>query len=250
MAAANAHRRDRKTYTFTMSVPDVVWAGVGAAFALTVFFLFGVLVGRGYVPVDTSVPTVEAPADPEAGNAAHGQVADSGQAQLDAEAPELVEPGVLKAEELAYQDQLAGQAPPKKEAAPAAGQPQAPEESGEAAEAPAESDEQSAEEPAAEPEQAALFDPDNLPAPEPGEEVYDYVYQAAAFKDRAAAEELVGRLEAENLPAEVVEGKASGSTWYRVRVPFTGTPSQTRPLRDAAESITGEKPVMVSKRKP
>jgi hypothetical protein len=31
-------------------------------------------------------------------------------------------------------------------------------------------------------------------------------------------------------------------------MPFTGTPSQTRVLRDAAEAVSGEKPVMVSKK--
>ena len=62
----NRHRQDRRTYTFTLRVSDVVWTCIGAAFALTVFFLFGVLVGRGYVPVEEPQAAEE--------SAVHGQL--------------------------------------------------------------------------------------------------------------------------------------------------------------------------------
>jgi cell division protein FtsN len=167
---------------------------------------------------------------------------------------------VLKAEELGYQDQLArtGSEPAPAATAPAVA-PGAV--SGAARDAvpgaapdavpDAVPQAQAAAEPAAESTKSAApqgYDPANLPAPEPGEQRFAYVYQAAAFKDRTAAEELAARLGERGVAAEVNEGQASGSTWYRVRMPFTGTPSQTRVLRDAAEAVSGEKPVMVSKK--
>ncbi|MGE4504343.1 MAG: SPOR domain-containing protein [Desulfovibrionaceae bacterium] len=249
MSAANAPRRDRKTYSFSMSVMDLVWAGTGAAFALTVFFLFGVLVGRGYVPV-------EAPGG-EAGVAVHGEGADSlGEASGEGASGEggPAEPvaEVLKAEELGYQDQLArtGSEPAPAATAPAVA-PGAVSDAAPDAAPDAGPQAQAAPESAAESTESAApqgYDPANLPAPEPGEQRFAYVYQAAAFKDRTAAEELAARLGERGVAAEVNEGQASGSTWYRVRMPFTGTPSQTRVLRDAAEAVSGEKPVMVSKK--
>lgn len=244
--ANNRPRGDKKSYTFTMSTPDMVWTCVGAVFALTVFFLFGVLVGRGYLPTD-----------PESAGADQAQVETSTHGQLtsgDPDQPSLVEepesqPKALKAEELGYQDQLDKPAPKvgepdSKDAA--AKTDQAPE-AAEAGKAAPEAPTDAASEVVTQAE-PGKYDPSNLPAPEPGEEIFQYTYQAAAFKDEAAANELAATLQKQGVDANVAKGVTSTATWYRVQIPFTGTPSQTRPMRDLVETISGEKPVMVSKK--
>lgn len=241
----NRSRRDKKSYTFTMSMPDVVWTGVGAVFALTVFFLFGVLVGRGYLPAEPGPLSAGqvAPAETRAEDAAHGQLEG---AVADSAADPANE--VLKAEDLAYQDQLdkpEAEGDLAAEAAPAA---DAKAEATAEAKAPAKVQAEAAEQQAGKPAASGAFDPANLPAPEAGEQVYRYTYQAAAFKDEAAASALADKLKTKGLDAKVSVGKTTSATWYRVQVPFTGTPSQTRPLRDAVQAVTGEKPVMVSKK--
>ncbi|MBU1248966.1 MAG: SPOR domain-containing protein [Proteobacteria bacterium] len=242
MANDNTRRRqDGRSYSFTMSMTDVVWTGVGVAFALTVFFLFGVLVGRGYVPTEP----IEEVAVRES---THGQLEEVS-TEPTSEAVAEPETGVLKAEDLAYQDQLADQDQKQPGAAPATKTGQAAtevQESQEGLEGQLEGTGASTEADAA--GASAGYDPSALPAPEPGEGVFSYTYQAAAFKDAITAEVLVGQLKEKNLDARMVEGKTSSATWYRVQIPFIGAPSQTVPLRDAIQAVTGEKPVMVSKK--
>ncbi len=214
------NRRGRKAYTFTMAMPDMIWAGVGAAFALTVFFLFGVLVGRGYVAVEAVPEPVEV--------STHGQ-------SLEALPAPVLE--VLKPEDLAYQDQL--------ETTGDLGTATAPEEGAAAvSQGSAQPDEVSSAPVDAPTQDAAQA----LPEPEPGQAVFNYVYQAAAFRDEVAAHALADKLRERNLEVKVAVGKSASATWYRVQLPFTGTPSQTRPLRELAQEVTGEKPVMVSKK--
>lgn len=239
----NRRRQDRRAYTFTLTMGDVIWACVGAAFALTVFFLFGVLVGRGYVPVEP-VETTQSEVS------THGQLeAPSAQVAQEESAPEPApEAGVLKAEDLAYQDQLekTGDPEPTPEAAIIADstddvKADATKPSATRADTPEESV-------AAEPVQEGMYNPDALTAPRPGEKVYDYIYQAAALQNQPAAEELAAKLQAKNINAKVVVGKTSSATWYRVQIPFKGTPTQTRTLRAAIKLVTGEKAVKVSKK--
>ena len=77
---------------------------------------------------------------------------------------------------------------------------------------------------------------------------YNYVYQVAAFKDGAQAEALRGKLAAKGLEAAVAKGSVKGQVWHRVQVLFTGTPSQTDPLRDTVQQVTGQKPIRLSKK--
>lgn len=240
MASANRTRQDRKSYTFTMSSPDMVWTCVGAVFALTVFFLFGVLVGRGYLPTDAdgAAPTE---IGQQANAAAHGQLTGGDTVAPGEPALAEPEPEVLKAEELAYQDQLDKPAEVVETAADAEEVAQA------ATDAAKEAGDKAAAE-AAEAVDDGKYDSSNLPAPKPGENIYHYTYQAAAFKDEPAAIGLAATLKERGLDAKVTKAVTTSATWYRVQIPFTGTPSQTNPLRDAIKSVTGQKPVMVSKK--
>ncbi|MGE4551702.1 MAG: SPOR domain-containing protein [Desulfovibrionaceae bacterium] len=212
-------RKGPKIFNITLTIADVVWMCAGLAIALTIFFVFGLLVGRGYVPSEPVA--AQAPAQEAAGEAAN---------QTEAE------PAVLKPEELAYPEKLA-EAPPvvvqpePEAAAEPAGKPEA--------------------KPEAKTETAVQAKPEAAkPAavePVPGEVLYDYVYQVAAFRDLPAAEGLRDRLAAEGLQAEVRTVETKGVTWNRVRVLFTGSPTQTRPLRETITRITKIKPVLVGK---
>ncbi len=212
------NRRERKTHTFTMAMPDMVWAGVGAAFALTVFFLLGVFVGRGCVVVEVEPEPISIPD------------------QLSETEP-VLEIEVLKPEDLAYQDQL--ETTGESEAAVALE---------ESADAMTKTTVQPDKATIAQADAPKSDSPDALPAPEPGQAVFDYVYQAAAFRNEAAAHVLADKLSERNLEAKVVVGKSASATWYRVQLPFTGTPGQTRSLRELVQDVTGENPIMVSKK--
>ena len=87
-----------------------------------------------------------------------------------------------------------------------------------------------------------------LQTPKSGEKVYHYTYQAAAFKNERAAIMLTERFKEQGLDARVRAIGKENSKWYRVRVFCTCTPSQTRPVREAIQNITKEKPVMMDKK--
>jgi cell division protein FtsN len=231
--------REPKTYTITLRFSDLVWMGVGAALALSIFFLFGLLIGRGYVP---AAPEELAP------DAAMHATVEGAEANASVQEQKAPEPVVLKPEELTYPEKLGQtepQAKPAKETAAEQETPkapaaqQAPEKS--AAKAPAKAEEQADDGP----EEGAAFD---MAQPEPGESPFHYVYQCAAFKDAAQAKALAKRLADKGMKTQVAEGSVKGQVWHRVQVLFTGTPSQTVPLRDGIEAVTGQKPIRVSKK--
>ncbi|HMM40247.1 MAG TPA: SPOR domain-containing protein, partial [Desulfovibrio sp.] len=88
MKKVPARKGEPKTYSYTFALPQLVGLGAGLAVALTVFFVLGILIGRGYrpeaeVPELARIMPVPVPAN--------------------ATAPE---PQVLKPEELHYMEQL------------------------------------------------------------------------------------------------------------------------------------------------
>lgn len=224
--------REPKIYTLTLRLSDLIWMGVGSALALSIFFLFGLLIGRGYVPAATeeAVP----------GQGMHA-------AAPPAPASEPPAPVVLKTEDLTYPDKLAQTEPAPAAEAAAKAEPaaaKAPEKSATPS-APASAAAKSASAPkSASVAKGASFE---TTPPEPGETPFHYVYQCAAFKDRDAAAQLAARLEARGLKVRVVDGAIKGQLWHRVQVLFTGTPSQTGPLRAAIEDVTGQKPLRAGK---
>lgn len=225
--------RDPKSYTFTLRLSDLIWIGVGSALALSVFFLFGLLIGRGYVAtspeeVSTSATMHAVKAEVDVNATEPGQV--------EAAPSEAV---VLQPEDLNYPEKL-GRAEPQVPADPA----ETPKAAAQATTKPAATAKASTEVDDQGPEEGAAFD---MPQGTPGEQAFDYVYQVAAFKDAAQAEALRAKLENKGLTAEVAKASVKGQVWHRVRILFTGTPSQTDPMREAVESVTGQKPLRVSK---
>ncbi|MBG0791203.1 MAG: SPOR domain-containing protein [Desulfovibrionaceae bacterium] len=206
----------KRTYSFTLSLPGMISAmGVGVL-ALTFFFVMGILIGRGYRP-EADIPQLE----PIMPSNEHGQVA--GQEP----------PTVLTPEELDYQDRL---------------------------KAPAESVmDEPAPKPAPKPKPVPKPEPKRAEAkPEakpaaaeapvrPGEPVFDYVYQVAAFRKVEMAEALGRKLEAAGLTTHITSGDSKGSTWYRVQVLHTGTPASTEGMREVLARFGIQKPLLKKK---
>lgn len=249
-----ARKGEPRTYSYTFSLPQLVGLGGGLTAALTVFFVLGILIGRGYRP-EAEVPELARimPAPPAPGSVVQE------------------EPKVLKPEELHYMEQLTqgstAKAPkvekPKPEAA------KAPEAKPEPAKAKAEdrtkaeekakaieavrAEEKAKTEAAAKAEaakaaKAAKAEPKSVEAKVVnGEQVFDYVYQAAAFRERGQAEDLRRRVESTGLKAAVESATENGTTWHRVVVLYRGTPSSTDTMREKLYSIGLGRPIMKSK---
>lgn len=234
----NKPRKGPKVFTIVMSMADLVWMGVGAALALTVFFVFGLLVGRGYFPADEGM---QAGANPQAD-----------QAQLHAQGETTEEPEVLKPEELSYPDKLSPSSKPKPKPEPDQTGEQAPGEQASGTDEPvadqATADAMTGDQTGEQAEAETAEQPAEQDEPDPNEPQFDYIYQVAAFKEQSMAQDLADRLAGQGLVSEVKTGENKGVTWHRVRVLFTGTPPQTRELRDSVFEITKVKPVLVSKK--
>jgi cell division protein FtsN len=214
----------RKKYDFSLSLSGLISiSGVGVL-ALTFFFVMGILIGRGYRP-EADVP----PLKDIMPSSEHGQLAE-----------EAKKPEVLTLEELDYQDRLKAspqqmldtpEEPPAESAAKPEPKPRAKAES------------------KPEPEPAAAVKPEKVesaPA-QPGEAVYDYVYQVASFRKADMAGSLRDKLAAAGLNARVQSGEAKGSTWHRVQVLYHGTPASTADMKAVLSKFGIGKPLLKKK---
>ncbi|MDY0307619.1 MAG: SPOR domain-containing protein [Desulfovibrio aminophilus] len=252
MKKVPARKGEPKTYSYTFALPQLVGLGAGLAVALTVFFVLGILIGRGYrpeaeVPELARIMPVPVPAN--------------------ATAPE---PQVLKPEELHYMEQLTqtsgaakgqkAEAPkpePKPEAkTPAKDDKKTKAEADAKAKADAEAKAKAVEAVRASEKAKVQKAEAQKPKPEAkapardqnGEGVFDYVYQAAAFKDRDPAEALRRRIEGTGLKTALETANESSGTWYRVMVIYRGTPSSTDDMREKLRSVGLGRPIMKSKK--
>ncbi|HBE94152.1 MAG TPA: SPOR domain-containing protein [Desulfovibrio sp.] len=249
-----ARKGEPRTYSYTFSLPQLVGLGGGLTAALTVFFVLGILIGRGYRP-EAEVPELARimPAPPAPGSVVQE------------------EPKVLKPEELHYMEQLTqgstAKAPkaekpkaeekPKPEAAKPEPKPEPAkakaddkakaEEKAKAIEA-VRAEEKAKTEAAAKAEAAKAAKTAKAEAKVVnGEQVFDYVYQAAAFRERDQAQALARRVESTGLKASVESATENGTTWHRVVVLYRGTPSSTDTMREKLYSIGLGRPIMKSK---
>lgn len=225
-----------RQYSFTLGFGGMAVFVTGLTLALCLFFVLGVLVGRGHRP-ETAVPVVAGIMPRETLNRA---------------AP----PEVLKAEELGYSEQLG-----KKHEGPAPSRPI----DSERKPAPAKKDEKKddkkdekkdakAVKPADKPADKAAAKKDAKPGdkkaeqkPDPDTQRYDYAYQAATFPDADSAKAYLKRVKGLGLKGDIESGAADGKNWHRVVVFFQGTPTDTRALKDKLAGIGAQKLVMRSK---
>ena len=85
------------------------------------------------------------------------------------------------------------------------------------------------------------------PKKTPKETIYNYVYQAAAFKDLKAAETFQSGLEKLGLSSGIEKAVSRGTTWYRVLVYFRGTPTDTRKLKQKLKTLGVKKALLRGK---
>lgn len=240
-----------RLYSFNLSFGGMALLVTTGTLALTLFFILGVLVGRGHRP-EAAVPVVAnmMPKEPMARPAA---------------APE-----VLKAEELGYADQLVKRGDGAKAETKSQDKPQdKPQDKVDAkadtkadtkkdAKADAKADAKKADKLAAEKladqkaadQKAAEKKADKKAAekkPDPDTQRYDYAYQVATFPDGEAAKAYLKRVKAMGIKGDIETGTTNGKSWHRVVVFFQGTPTDTRGLKEKLSTLGAQKLVMRSK---
>lgn len=207
-----------KTYSFSFSFGGLAALLTAFTLALTLFFVLGVLVGRGHRPEAVLPPVARI---------------------MPTEAPAKQVAEVLKPEELGYSEQLG-----KKNDPPAPARPidkverKAPEKT-----AAAKKDEKKPEPKADDKKAKAKKDE----KPDPDTKRYDYAYQAASFPDLNQAKAFLKKVKGQGLKADIESGDTGGKAWHRVVVFFQGTPTDTRGLKDKLASLGANKLVMRSK---
>ncbi|GAB6126906.1 SPOR domain-containing protein [Humidesulfovibrio idahonensis] len=232
-----------KQYSFNLTFGGMAVLLSALTLALTLFFILGVLVGRGHRP-ETAVPVV------------------AGMMPKDPMSRAVPSPEVLKAEDLNYGEQLG-----KRNDAPAPARAmdknehKAPEKKAEKAEAKKDpkKDAKAEAKPEAKPEPKAEAKTDAKKAekladkkaaekkPDPDTQRYDYAYQAATFPDADSAKAFLKRVKSMGLKGDIETGTTNGKNWHRVVVFFQGTPTDTRALKEKLGTLGAQKLVMRSK---
>ncbi len=234
-----------RTYTYSFTFGGLATLVASMALALTLFFVLGVLVGRGHRP-EAALPPVarimptEPPAQKDAGE-------------------------ILRPEELQFREHLEAKGTEPTPAKPidkVEHKPKAPEkkedkkEEKKAEAKPAEKgkdDKKAADHKAA--EKLADQKADKKAEAKPEQKAdgdtkrYAYVYQAGSFPDPEQAKAFLKKVKSTGLKAEIETGTADGKTWYRVVCPFQGTPVETRGLKEKLKGI-GVKQVVMRSKKP
>lgn len=86
------------------------------------------------------------------------------------------------------------------------------------------------------------------PAEQPGaREVFDYIYQVAAFQDPAQARSMQQRILASGIEASVETSAVDGETWHRVLVSLRGTTQDAVRTRERLREFGIERPFIRSK---
>ena len=232
--AGNGNGNDKnggpRRFSFSLSLPGMVVAVAVVVFGLAWTFVLGVLVGRGYSP-EAAVPEIAA------------LMPQPNATREEAKA--------LKPEDLQFLDDLTKKpaAPPASLTATTPAKPKAPEKPADkttdktaadkTAEKPAEKAPAPAATPAPTPTPATAAAAADAPLDtEAGGQVYRYVYQVAAFADLPAAQDFRAKLAGIGLTSSLEKTvDAKGRTWQRVLVNFTGTPEDTRTLKDRLAGI-------------
>ena len=230
-----------RSYTYSFTFGGLATLVAALTLALTLFFVLGVLVGRGHRP-EAAVPPIARimPTEPPANHAS-------------AE--------ILKPEELQYSESLAAKGT---EPTPSKPIDQVERKAPEKAKAPEsdkkEADKKEADKKATEKATDKLADKKTAEAAKTAEKEadkeaekdtkrYDYIYQAGSFPEQEQAKSFLKKVKAAGLPKASIEtGTVGGKPWYRVVVPFQGTPIETRGLKAKLGGIGVTKIVMRSKK--
>lgn len=216
-----------RTYTFNCTFGGLAALATAATLALSLFFVLGVLVGRGHRP-EAAIPPIDRimPTENQARSAPS--------------------PEILKAEELQYSEQLGQKGPEAQPARPIdkveRKAPEKPKAETQNPKAEALAAIKKDEKKPGKAEQAGKTDQKDEDTRR-----YDYIYQAASFPTQDEAKAFLKRVKAQGLKADIETGSASGKAWYRVVVFFQGTPADTRGLKEKLGGLGVPKPLMRAK---
>ena len=230
----------KTTYTFSLCFPELLGIFTLIVLGFTWLFIFGVIVGRGYLPEETVpandqfMPTQQEIASqppeqilmPATGATTTPQEAQNPAKTLDKQvaspAPKKTASApkeqVIKAEQLNFFEQLKG-----KDAGTAQKAPQK-------AATPKTSSRKQAAKPA---RSNALAKALRKPAarsktPDPalatGTEQFEYVFQIAASTEKKAAEKLQDSIRAKGFTTSLATAVLNTTKWYRINVHFVGAP--------------------------
>ena len=224
-----------RTYTYSFTFGGLATLVASMALALTLFFVLGVLVGRGHRP-EAALPPV---------------------ARIMPTEPPVQKGGdeILKAEELQFREHLDAkgtEAAPAKPIDKVEHKPKAPEkkEDKKAEHKPGDktAEHKAAEKLADKKAEAKPADQKVDPKADGDNKRYAYVYQAGSFPDQDQAKAFLKKVRSTGLKAELESGTVGGKTWYRVVCPFQGTPVETRGLKEKLKGIGVNQVVMRSKK--
>ncbi|MDR3176168.1 MAG: SPOR domain-containing protein [Desulfovibrio sp.] len=80
-----------------------------------------------------------------------------------------------------------------------------------------------------------------------GAPVYNYVYQAASYKDEASSERFTRELRAAGFKARTAKVFSGGNLWFRTLVEFTGRPDDTDLLREKLKAHGVPRAILLTK---
>jgi len=225
-----------RQYSFNLTFGGMAALLTALTLALSLFFVLGVLVGRGARP-ETALPVVAK--------------------MMPKETPRPPAAEVLKPEELGYADQLGrvdGPAP-SRPIDKTEHKPGGKKDDKKAAALADKKADKAAEKTAAKPAAKAEEKKDAAKKPEvkteakpdPDTQRYDYAYQVATFPDLDQAKAFLKRVKGLGLKGDIESGTTNGKNWNRVVVFFQGTPTETRALKEKLGGLGAQKLVMRSK---
>ena len=213
----HTHFWDR-TFTFSLSLPKLIFGSFFSLFLLVWVFIFGIMLGRGHNPEDfvPELAKVMPAPIPQTETAATG-IMDT----------------VLQPQELKYHETLKAKDPPppssstltQSDPTPQNQPPQTRTETPKPVSPPATfATDKTAP-------QRTVQAASNKDKPDQDKTIYNYIYQVAAFNNVASANTLQKRLQDGGFSTQITQSMFNGTTWYRILVSFKGTPDDLRILR-------------------
>ena len=207
-----------KTFTFSVSLPKLIFGSLFSLFLLVWVFIFGIMLGRGHNPEDL-VPDL-------------AKVMPTPIPQTETATTGIMDT-VLQPQELKYHETLKAKDPPPPSPATLTQSDPTPQNQPQQTRTEAPKPTSSPATPTADktaPQRTAQV-ASNKDKSDQDKTVYNYIYQVAAFNNVASANTLQKRLQDGGFSAQIAQNMFNGTTWYRILVSFKGTQDDLRTLR-------------------
>lgn len=229
--------------TFSLSPAQLLSSIGGFGIVLVWVFILGVILGKGYAP-EAHIPELEKlmPKNEQADtlrvitpdNSAGGADVDEGSENTSS---------VIPPEDMAYRQSLKGSAQQSPPAASRGQNPPAAQQQPTRTTPPAAAQQQGAAQagqPATQQNTPSRIQPADS-------QIYDYVYQVAAYRDQASCDALVQKLGRNGFKASTEKSDNNGSVWYKTLIHFRGAPDDVDKLREGLAAHKLDRLIMRSK---